>query len=104
MVKSGKYEGKPQQRWQLVGLEGYDKERQIVKQLINQGTISVPSTADGRYTNIASINVKDKLFKDKASYNAALTALQQQAASATTEQTKQQAQTDIALITALNKF
>lgn len=63
-----------------------------------------PSTADGRYTNIASINVKDKLFKDKASYSAALTALQQQAASATTEQAKQQAQTDIVLITALNKF
>ncbi|WP_145600234.1 bifunctional metallophosphatase/5'-nucleotidase [Yersinia frederiksenii] len=103
-VKAGKYEGKPQQRWHLVGLEGYGKERQRVKQLINNGTIAVPATADGRYTNIASINVKDKLFKDKASYEAALATLQQQATAASSEQTKQQAQTDIALITALNKF
>lgn len=103
-VKAGKYEGKPQQRWHLVGLEGYGKERQRVKQLINNGTIAVPATADGRYTNIASINVKDKLFKDKASYEAALATLQQQVTAASSEQTKQQAQTDIALITALNKF
>lgn len=103
-IKAGKYEGKPQQRWQLVGLEGYEKEREIVKHLINNGTISVPTTADGRYTNIASINVKDKLFKDKASRDAALATLRQQVASASNEQAKQQAQTDIVLITALNKF
>ncbi|WP_145521434.1 bifunctional metallophosphatase/5'-nucleotidase [Yersinia aldovae] len=103
-VKDGNYQGKPQQRWHLVGLEGFEKERQIVKQLINDGTISVPTTADGRYTNIASINVNDKIFKDKASYQAALATLQQQATTASNEQAKQQAQTDIALITALNKF
>ncbi|WP_145509438.1 metallophosphoesterase [Yersinia rochesterensis] len=103
-VKMGKYEGKPQQRWHLVGLEGYEKERQIVKQLINNGTIAVPATDDGRYTNIASINIKDKLFKDKTSYDAALTTLQQQVSGSKNEQVKQQAQTDIALITALNKF
>ncbi|CNL35649.1 bifunctional metallophosphatase/5'-nucleotidase [Yersinia aldovae] len=103
-VKDGNYQGKPQQRWHLVGLEGFEKERQIVKQLINNGMISVPTTADGRYTNIASINVNDKIFKDKASYQAALATLQQQATTASSEQAKQQAQTDIALITALNKF
>ncbi|OWF81388.1 bifunctional metallophosphatase/5'-nucleotidase [Yersinia rohdei] len=103
-IKAGKYEGKPQQRWKLVGLEGYEKERLMVKNLINQGTIAVPSTADGRYTNIASINVIDKLFKDKTSYHAALVKLQQQATSAHTKQAKQQAQTDITLIRELNKF
>ncbi len=103
-IKAGKYEGKAQQRWHLIGLEGFDKEQKIVKQLINSSKISVPATADGRYTNIASINVKDKLFKDKASYDAALATLQQQAASASTEQAKQQVQTDITLITALNTF
>ncbi|CNG99103.1 putative 5'-nucleotidase [Yersinia aldovae] len=103
-VKDGNYQGKPQQRWHLIGLEGVEKERQIVKQLINDGMISVPTTADGRYTNIASINVNDKIFKDKASYQAALATLQQQATTASSEQAKQQAQTDIALITALNKF
>lgn len=103
-IKAGKYEGKAQQRWHLIGLEGFDKEQKIVKQLINSGKISVPATADGRYTNIASINVKDKLFKDKASYDAALATLQQQAANVSTEQAKQQVQTDITLITALNTF
>ena len=103
-IKAGKYEGKAQQRWHLIGLEGFDKEQEIVKQLINSGKISVPATADGRYTNIASINVKDKLFKDRASYDAALATLQQQAANVSTEQAKQQVQTDITLITALNTF
>ncbi|WP_145590486.1 bifunctional metallophosphatase/5'-nucleotidase [Yersinia aleksiciae] len=103
-VKAGKYEGKPQQRWQLVGLKGDEKERKIVKKLINNGTISVPTTADGRYTNIASINVTDMLFKEKASRDAALATLRQQVANANNEQALRQAQTDIALITALNKF
>ncbi|EKN6297141.1 bifunctional metallophosphatase/5'-nucleotidase, partial [Yersinia enterocolitica] len=103
-VKAGKYEGKLQQRWHLVGLEGYEKERQIVKQLINNGTLALPATADGRYTNIASINVKDKIFNDKANYQATLATLQQQTTAASSELAKQQAQTDIALITALNKF
>jgi 2',3'-cyclic-nucleotide 2'-phosphodiesterase/3'-nucleotidase len=65
-VKKGQYQGKPMQRWKLVGLNGYDKERQIVKNLINEGKISVPASSDGRYTNIASINVKDLKFADKA--------------------------------------
>ncbi|AHM72939.1 bifunctional metallophosphatase/5'-nucleotidase [Yersinia hibernica] len=103
-IKAGKYEGKPQQRWHLVGLEGYATERQIVKQLINDGKIAVPTTADGRYTNIASINVQDKLLKDKASYSAALAVLQQKVSNSSDKQAKQQAQTDIVLITALNKF
>lgn len=105
-VKAGKYKGKLQQSWHLVRLEDYEKERQIVKQLINNGSIAVPTTttADGRYTNIASININDKIFKDKASYLAALATLQQQATAASSELAKQQAQTDIALITALNKF
>ncbi|MGK4442033.1 bifunctional metallophosphatase/5'-nucleotidase [Yersinia enterocolitica] len=103
-VKAGKYEGKPQQRWHLVGLDGNEREREIVKNLINTNVITVPATADGRFTNIASINVKGKVFRDKSSYDAALATLKQQVANANDEQTKLQAQTDIALITALNKY
>ncbi len=103
-VKAGKYEGKPQQRWHLVGLDDNEREREIVKNLINTGVMTVPATEDGRFTNIASINVKGKVFRDKASYDAALATLKQQVANANDEQAKKQAQTDIVLITALNKF
>ncbi|KLV03359.1 2', 3'-cyclic nucleotide 2'-phosphodiesterase [Photobacterium aquae] len=65
-VKNGKYEGKPMHRWHLEGLDGYDKERAIVTKLINDGKIDVPASEDGRYTNVASINVKDLMFKSKA--------------------------------------
>ncbi|WEM45637.1 5'-nucleotidase C-terminal domain-containing protein (plasmid) [Photobacterium sp. DA100] len=70
-VKQGKYEGKAMQRWALSGLEGYDKEREVVKKLVNEGKISVPTSEDGRYTNIAAINVKGLLFasrKDASAY------------------------------------
>ena len=68
-VKDGVYIGKPMQRWQLKGLkDSYAKQRDVVKQLINDGKLDVPSSADGRYSNIESINVKPLLFgsdKDK---------------------------------------
>lgn len=50
-------------RWALSGLEGYEKESEIIKDLINSGAISVPKSNDGRYINVASINVKDKMFQ-----------------------------------------
>ncbi|MGF1701525.1 5'-nucleotidase C-terminal domain-containing protein [Photobacterium makurazakiensis] len=61
-VKEGSYTGKSMNRWALSGLEGYEQEREIIKNLINEGTISVPTSEDGRYTNVASINVKDLKF------------------------------------------
>ncbi|MDE1241878.1 bifunctional metallophosphatase/5'-nucleotidase [Vibrio aestuarianus] len=63
--KKGQYEGKLMQRWKLVGLYGYDAEREVVKNLINSGQIDVPSSDDGRYSNIASINVKALKFDSK---------------------------------------
>lgn len=70
--KQGKYEGKPMQRWKLSGLEGFEKEREIVKELINSGKIDVPASADGRYTNIESINVQDLILKNSEEKNAAI--------------------------------
>lgn len=70
--KQGKYEGKPMQRWKLSGLEGFEKEREIVKDLINSGKMDVPASADGRYTNIESINVQDLILEDSAAKNAAI--------------------------------
>ncbi|WP_069213105.1 bifunctional metallophosphatase/5'-nucleotidase [Vibrio cholerae] len=71
--KQGKYEGKPMQRWKLSGLEGFEREREIVKELINSGKIDVPASADGRYTNIESINVQDLILKNSEAKNAAIT-------------------------------
>ncbi|EGQ8189437.1 bifunctional metallophosphatase/5'-nucleotidase [Vibrio cholerae] len=71
--KQGKYEGKPMQRWKLSGLEGFEKEREIVKELINSGKMDVPASADGRYTNIESINVQDLILKKSEAKNAAIT-------------------------------
>ncbi|ENM5741064.1 bifunctional metallophosphatase/5'-nucleotidase [Vibrio metoecus] len=70
--KQGKYQGKPMQRWKLSGLEGFEKEREVVKKLINSGKIDVPTSADGRYTNIESINVQDLILEDSAAKNAAI--------------------------------
>ncbi|RBM69257.1 bifunctional metallophosphatase/5'-nucleotidase [Vibrio tarriae] len=70
--KQGNYEGKAMQRWKLSGLEGFEKEREIVKELINSGKIDVPTSADGRYTNIESINVQDLILEDSAAKNAAI--------------------------------
>ncbi|WKY93563.1 bifunctional metallophosphatase/5'-nucleotidase [Vibrio metoecus] len=70
--KQGKYQGKPMQRWKLSGLEGFEKEREIVKKLINSGKMDVPTSADGRYTNIESINVQDLILEDSAAKNAAI--------------------------------
>ncbi|WP_448665513.1 bifunctional metallophosphatase/5'-nucleotidase [Serratia plymuthica] len=103
-VKKGQYQGLPQQRWKLVGMEGYEPQRAIVKSLLNQGIIRVPTTDDGRYTNVASINVKDALFSDAAGYNTALSSLEKQRGNSNDAMQKQRLQDRITLIKALNSF
>ncbi|QPS89571.1 5'-nucleotidase C-terminal domain-containing protein [Serratia plymuthica] len=103
-VKKGQYQGLPQQRWKLMGMEGYEPQRAIVKSLLNQGIIRVPTTDDGRYTNVASINVKDALFSDAAGYNAALSSLEKQRGNSNDAMQKQRLQDRITLIKALNSF
>lgn len=101
-VKHGQYEGKPMHRWHLAGLTGFEKEAKVVKDLVNSGKILVPTSDDGRYTNVAAINVKDKIFSSKASMEKALASLQQTIKTAKTDVEKQAAQRDITLIKALN--
>lgn len=103
-VKKGQYQGKIMQRWQLVGLKGYDKERKIVEDLLNSSKISVPTTADGRFTNVASINVKDKIFTSKGAYQAALDLRQKELADAKTALEKKHIGDEIVIINALNSF
>ncbi|WP_025119297.1 MULTISPECIES: bifunctional UDP-sugar hydrolase/5'-nucleotidase [unclassified Serratia (in: enterobacteria)] len=101
-VKKGEYQGKTMQRWQLVGLEGYERERKIVDQLLNDGKISVPTTDDGRYSNVASINVKGLLFKDPQAMKQQIVALQQQAQAVTDPVAKQRLNDQIVIIEAIN--
>lgn len=66
--------------------------------------LSVPTTDDGRYTNVASINVKDALFRNADDYRAALTSLEQQRQTATDPVQQRRLQDRIALIKAINHF
>ncbi|MGG4455307.1 bifunctional metallophosphatase/5'-nucleotidase [Brevibacillus porteri] len=64
-VKKGVYEPKVQNNWKLTGVDTTAPERKDVVELINAGVLSVPKTADGKYTNIASINIKDAVTKEE---------------------------------------
>ncbi|WP_122033184.1 bifunctional UDP-sugar hydrolase/5'-nucleotidase [Aliivibrio sp. EL58] len=101
-VKNGKYEGKPMSRWALSGLDGYEKEREIIKDLVNSGKINVPTSDDGRYTNVESINVKDKIFSTEEELTTYLAKLKQELKTATTEAEKARIHRDMVIAKALN--
>lgn len=101
-VKKGEYQGKAMYRWKLVGLEGYERERKIVDKLLNDGKISVPTTDDGRYTNVASINVKELLFSDPQMMKQQVAVLQKQAQEATDPVIKQRLNDRLVIIEAIN--
>ncbi|WP_028866279.1 bifunctional metallophosphatase/5'-nucleotidase [Psychromonas aquimarina] len=102
-VKKGTYQGKKMNRWKLSGLSGYQSQREVVKSLINSGKITVPMSRDGRYTNVASINVKGKTFADKKALKTYIEMLQTQLAAADSEAQKRQIERDIIITKALNK-
>ncbi|UED75297.1 5'-nucleotidase C-terminal domain-containing protein [Brevibacillus sp. DP1.3A] len=64
-VKKGVYEPKVQNNWKITGVDTTAPERKDVVELINAGILSAPKTADGKYTNIASINIKDAVTKEE---------------------------------------
>lgn len=63
-VKNGKYEPKIQDNWKIIGVDTTSKERADVVDLVNAGILRVPATEDGKYTNIASINILDPATAD----------------------------------------
>ncbi|EGQ9934964.1 bifunctional metallophosphatase/5'-nucleotidase [Vibrio vulnificus] len=99
--KQGQYIGQPMQRWKLSGLQGFEKEGAIVKQLINEGKIDVPASEDGRYTNIASINVKALVFTNPQAKNEAITSRLAKIEEANPAE-KQHLKRELILIEALN--
>jgi 2',3'-cyclic-nucleotide 2'-phosphodiesterase/3'-nucleotidase len=75
----GKYEPKIQDNWKITGVDTTSKERADVVDLMNAGILTVPMTEDGKYTNIASINILDPVkaedvtkLAEKAGVDAAL--------------------------------
>lgn len=101
-VKKGQYEGTVPQRWKLAGLQGYERERRIIESLLNSGKISVPTSDDGRYSNVQSINVKSLLLPDTAQKEKRVAELTQQRDSATNALTKQRLNDQLTIIAAIN--
>ncbi len=64
-VKNGTIEGKINNHWKIIGLDTKSPEREDVVELVNSGILELPKTEDGKYTNIASINVDEKLSADR---------------------------------------
>ncbi|WP_019615694.1 bifunctional metallophosphatase/5'-nucleotidase [Psychromonas ossibalaenae] len=102
-VKKGSYQGKTMNRWKLSGLSGYESQREVVKSLINSGKITVPMSSDGRYTNVASINVKGKTFSDNKAFKKHIQMLEKQLTAADSDAHKRQIERDIIITKALNK-
>ena len=99
--KNGVYEGQLMQRWKLSGLTGFETQRELVKQLVNSGKIDVPTSSNGRYTNIASINVKKLMFKNKDLATNAVESKKAKLANASDAE-KKNIENEIILINALN--
>ncbi|MEJ8546931.1 bifunctional metallophosphatase/5'-nucleotidase [Brevibacillus borstelensis] len=64
-VKKGVYEPKTLKYWKITGVDTTAPERADVVELINAGILGVPKTEDGKYTNVASINIKDPVTKEE---------------------------------------
>ncbi|MCR8645279.1 5'-nucleotidase C-terminal domain-containing protein [Paenibacillus sp. N1-5-1-14] len=62
--KNGVYEPKVQDNWKVLGIDTAAPERADVVELINKGILGVPKTEDGKFTNVASINIKDAVTKE----------------------------------------
>ncbi|NEW07448.1 SH3 domain-containing protein [Paenibacillus sp. SYP-B3998] len=58
-VKNGVYEPKINNNWKITGVDTQAPARADVVQLINAGILAIPKTEDGKYTNVASINIQD---------------------------------------------
>ncbi|GGA20887.1 2',3'-cyclic-nucleotide 2'-phosphodiesterase [Psychrobacillus lasiicapitis] len=60
---NGKYEPIIQNNWKIVGVDTTSDARMAAVELINKGILDIPTTEDGKFTNVASINVKDTITK-----------------------------------------
>ncbi|TCO69073.1 5'-nucleotidase C-terminal domain-containing protein [Marinisporobacter balticus] len=101
-VKEGVIEPKLNQNWEIIGFDKNAKEREIVKRFVNEGMIEVPKTEDKKYTNVASINVRDKMNLSDEAYIAKIKEQKEIYINAKTEDEKKAAHIEAELIRALN--
>ncbi|MEK5233113.1 5'-nucleotidase C-terminal domain-containing protein [Lysinibacillus sp. FSL K6-0232] len=62
---NGVYEPVIQNNWKIIGVDTKSPARAAVVELVNKGILDIPTSEDGKYTNIASINVKDAITKEE---------------------------------------
>lgn len=62
-VQKGEYKPDLQTNWRIVGIDTESAAYSAVVYLANKGIIEIPSTKDGKGTNIESINVTDPISK-----------------------------------------
>lgn len=62
---NGEYTPVIQDNWKIVGVDNSSSAYEAVKDLVNKGILDIPTTKDGKYTNVASINVKTSLTKEE---------------------------------------
>ena len=58
-VKHGRVEVQPVDDWHVTGFDKDSADYKKAAELLKAGKISLHNSADGKYTNIASINQKD---------------------------------------------
>ncbi len=62
---NGIYEPVIQNNWKIIGVDTKSPARAAVVELVNKGILAIPTSEDGKYTNIASINIKDAITKEE---------------------------------------
>jgi 2',3'-cyclic-nucleotide 2'-phosphodiesterase / 3'-nucleotidase len=64
-VKNGVYTATQPNNWKIVGVDMFTDAHNDVVYLVNNDILTVPKTEDGKYTNIASINVLDPVTQEE---------------------------------------
>ena len=64
-VKHGIIHTEKQNNWSLLGIDPNSENYKKVKDLVDSGYLKIPTSEDGKYTNVASINEKDLPVEDK---------------------------------------
>ncbi|MDF2857170.1 MAG: cpdC [Neobacillus sp.] len=64
-VKNRVYTATQPNNWKIVGVDMTSDVHKDVAYLVNEGILMIPKTADGKYTNVASINVLDPITQDE---------------------------------------
>jgi 2',3'-cyclic-nucleotide 2'-phosphodiesterase / 3'-nucleotidase len=64
-VKNGVYTATQPNNWKIVGVDMTSEAHKDVAFLVNKDILLIPKTADGKYTNVASINVSDPVTQEE---------------------------------------